>query len=108
LLDNYARCVRIVRDQAQTYSLDPSLFADEAEHDLYRACKAAEDALEEDRSIETFLAQLVLMQPIIARFFDEVLVMADDRSLRENRLGLLQRIAALPAGLADLSELEGF
>jgi len=108
LLDNYARCVRIVRDQAQTYSLDPSLYADEAEHDLYRACKAAEDALEEDRSIETFLAQLVLMQPIIARFFDEVLVMADDRSLRENRLGLLQRIAALPAGLADLSDLEGF
>ncbi|MGC9359989.1 MAG: glycine--tRNA ligase subunit beta, partial [Anaerolineae bacterium] len=101
LLDNYARCVRIVRDQEQTYDVDPSLFADEGEHDLYHACMDAEGALEEDRSIETFLDQLVLMQPIIARFFDVVLVMADDRALRENRLGLLQRIAALPHGLAD-------
>jgi glycyl-tRNA synthetase len=108
LLDNYARCVRIVRDQAQTYAVDPSLFADDSEHDLYAACMAAEGALEKDHSIETLLAQLVRLQPIIARFFDDVLVMADDPGLRENRLGLLQRIAALPAGLADLSELEGF
>jgi len=48
------------------------------------------------------------MIPAINRFFDDVLVMAEDRSLRENRLGLLQRIAALAGGVADLSHLEGF
>jgi glycyl-tRNA synthetase beta subunit len=36
------------------------------------------------------------------------LVMADDKKLLENRLGLLQRIAALSHGVADLSKLEGF
>jgi len=34
--------------------------------------------------------------------------MAEDKKLQENRLGLLQRIAALSSGVADLSRLEGF
>jgi glycyl-tRNA synthetase beta chain len=41
-------------------------------------------------------------------FFDKVLVMADDKTLRENRLALLQRIVFLSKGVADLSKLEGF
>ena len=46
--------------------------------------------------------------PLINRFFDEVLVMAEDKNLRTNRLGLLQRIASLSKGIVDLSFLEGF
>ena len=34
--------------------------------------------------------------------------MDEDTTVRENRLALLQHIAALTTGLADLSELEGF
>jgi glycyl-tRNA synthetase len=37
-----------------------------------------------------------------------VLVMAEDSAVRSNRLGLLQRVAALSRGIADLSKLEGF
>jgi glycyl-tRNA synthetase len=37
-----------------------------------------------------------------------VLVMAEDAKVRENRLGLLQRIASLSSGIADFSKLEGF
>ena len=46
--------------------------------------------------------------PAINTFFDEVLVMAPDPAIRANRLGLVQEIAALPDGVADLSRLEGF
>jgi len=45
---------------------------------------------------------------VINRFFEAVLVMAEEPQVRANRLGLLQRVAALPAGAADLSPLEGF
>ncbi|MFN2201991.1 MAG: hypothetical protein ACK2UO_12340 [Caldilineaceae bacterium] len=48
------------------------------------------------------------MVPAINRFFDDILVMAEDTQTRENRLALLQRIANLAEGMADLSELEGF
>jgi len=36
------------------------------------------------------------------------MVMVEDKSIKENRLGLLQRIASLSNGIADLSKLEGF
>ena len=48
-----------------------------------------------------------MIEPITA-FFDDVLVMAQDEALRENRLALLQRIAALSEGIVDLTKVEGF
>ena len=44
----------------------------------------------------------------INRFFGEVLIMAEDPVLRRTRLALVQQIAALPDGIADMSLLEGF
>ena len=44
----------------------------------------------------------------ILKVFNNNVVMADDPAVRANRLGLLQRIAALPAGVFDLSQVEGF
>jgi glycyl-tRNA synthetase beta subunit len=58
--------------------------------------------------VNDFLNAFVPMIPTVNDFFDKVLVMADDKAVRENRLGLLQRIAALAKGVADLSKLEGF
>ena len=48
------------------------------------------------------------MIPAVTKFFEEVLVMADDPAVRSNRLALLQRIVALADGVAELSKLEGF
>ncbi len=48
------------------------------------------------------------MIPTIDRFFDTVLVMDENPGLRQNRLGLLQRIATLAEDVADMSRLEGF
>jgi len=48
---------------------------------------------------------------VIDRYFAResgVLVMAEERALRENRLAQLQHIAALADGIVDLSRLEGF
>jgi glycyl-tRNA synthetase beta subunit len=46
--------------------------------------------------------------PAINHFFDAVLVMAEDQTVRANRLGLLQKVAGLTRGVADFSTLEGF
>jgi glycyl-tRNA synthetase len=58
--------------------------------------------------VDDFLIAFMPIIPAIDRFFDAVLVMAEDRTLRENRLGILQRVAALADGVAELSRLEGF
>ena len=43
--------------------------------------------------------------PAVAKFFDEVMVMADDPKLRDARLRLLRRLEALILELADVSEI---
>jgi glycyl-tRNA synthetase len=106
LLDAYARCVRITRSQTATFALRPADFALPEEQALaaaYAAAKAAQDG-----SVAALVGTLRALQPVISQFFDNVLVMDEDTAVRENRLALLQRIAALADGIADLSQLEGF
>ncbi|MCB1620889.1 MAG: glycine--tRNA ligase subunit beta [Thiothrix sp.] len=54
---------------------------------------------------ETALFSLAELREPVDRFFDEVMVMADDAALRDNRLALLSRLQALFLRVADLSVL---
>jgi glycyl-tRNA synthetase len=104
----YARCVRITRDQKDTFPLDPAQLAEPAEQALHAAYTTAAAALPSAPSVDAFFGGLLPMIPAISGFFDSVLVMAEDAAVRANRLGLLQRIAGLARGVADFSRLEGF
>jgi glycyl-tRNA synthetase len=108
-LNAYARCVRIVRSIAERYSVQPNNFTEKAEKELYAAYQQARRNLPADVTlaavIDTF--QKVLVAPINT-FFDEVMVMAEAETVRQNRLALLQDIRELMQGYADLSELQGF
>ena len=110
ILPAFARCVRITRDQRQAFPVKEQGFQEKEEGALYTAIQQAEAALgkKAETSVDDFLNTFTPMIPAINAFFDKVLVMAEDRTVRENRLALLQRIAAMPRGLADLSKLEGF
>jgi glycyl-tRNA synthetase len=108
VLNAYARCVRIVRDQPQIYALDLAAFVEEASRTLYAAYEQVAARVSTQSSPTALLTAFRPAIPAINRFFDDVLVMAEDRVLRENRLALLQRIAALSAGIVDLRLLEGF
>jgi glycyl-tRNA synthetase len=108
ILPAFARCVRITRDQKQVFKVNPKNFVEKSEEALFKALEKAEAASRQEGSVDDFLNAFVPMIPTVNEFFDKVLVMADDKVLRENRLGLLQRITALSNGVADLSKLEGF
>jgi len=108
ILPTYSRCVRITRDQKERFSIDPQAFCEAAETELWQAIQQAEAAPRRAGSVEDVLQAFVPLMPVINRFFEAVLVMAEEPQVRANRLGLLQRVAALPAGAADLSPLEGF
>lgn len=107
-LPAYARCVRITRDQKTRFEVMPEAFDDPAESDLFAALQQAENADRKPGSADDFFAAFLPMIPVINRFFEAVLVMAEEPQVRANRLGLLQRIAALTDGIADFSQLEGF
>ncbi|HSF81850.1 MAG TPA: glycine--tRNA ligase subunit beta [Anaerolineales bacterium] len=108
ILPAYARCVRITRGLEEIYPLSAEHFLESEERQLYAALLAAEGTPRASGSVDDFLKAFLAMIPAVNLFFDKVLVMADDQALRENRLGLLQRIGALADGVAEMSRLEGF
>ena len=108
ILPAYSRCVRITRPIEESYAVSTRFLVEDAERDLYAALETAELTPRAPGSINDFLNAFTPLIPAINHFFDEVLVMTDDAQLRENRLGVLQRISRLAEGAADLSKLEGF
>jgi glycyl-tRNA synthetase len=100
----YSRCVRITRDQSERFAVNAERLIEPAERELDAVSRSVKSV----KSVDGFFNQLMPMIPAISKFFDEVLVMAEDPQVRANRLGLLQRIAGMARGVADLSRLEGF
>jgi len=116
ILTAYARCKRITRPLAETYALAPEHYGDAATRGLYEGLLAAESAMAraggddpESRHDMALLGEVLAgLQGPINRFFTDVLVMAEDPAVRQARLALVQRVAGLASGVADLSQLQGF
>jgi glycyl-tRNA synthetase beta chain len=51
------------------------------------------------------LLALATAKPVVDKFFDDVLVMADDPAVRANRLALLRGVAQTMNRVADISKL---
>jgi glycyl-tRNA synthetase len=108
ILPTYSRCVRITRDLTQEFAIDPSLLEEDAERELYAGVTSVMTVERRAGSVTDFFQVFMPLMPVINQFFDEVLVMAEDPAVKANRLGMLQRIAALANGVVDFTQLEGF
>ncbi len=105
----YARCARIVRNLDETLPLAPDAYTEDVERDLHAAYAQAAAALAAAPDVAQALGGVLReLQAPIDRFFDAVLVNAEDVDVRAARQGLVQHIANLPQNVADLSKLQGF
>ncbi|NLE76816.1 MAG: glycine--tRNA ligase subunit beta [Chloroflexi bacterium] len=107
-LQAFARCVRIARPISERYAADPGFLSEPASQALYQAYTQCRGETAGDVSVDAFFESFGRMIPAITRFFEDILVMDENPNLRQSRLGLLQGIAELTRGIADLSKLEGF
>ncbi|HCS41089.1 MAG TPA: glycine--tRNA ligase subunit alpha/beta [Anaerolineaceae bacterium] len=108
ILPAYARCVRITRDQKTIFAVDPANFEEKSEEALYKEIEKVEKTSRREGSVDDLIKAFQPIIPTVNQFFDAVLVMAENEKVRSNRLGMLQRIAALAKDVADFSCLEGF
>ncbi len=96
-------------DQARvTQKVDAALFEHESEGILYAAFQEAERkaAAAVDRGrFDQALREIAALRGSIDAFFDGVMVMTDNKRLRENRLALLGCIAGLFEKFADFSKI---
>ncbi len=87
---------------------DATLFQDEAEGELYRAAgELAADVEEaaERRDYEGALRRIADLAEVLETFFVQVLVMTDERPVRENRLALLRATGDTLSRIARLTEM---
>ena len=87
---------------------DPSLFADAAESDLHEALQTVSErtaACNAVRDYGTSLLSIATLRPLLDRYFDEVLVMADDPQVRANRLAFLASVLAKLSTIADFAAI---
>lgn len=102
----YARAANLA-DPSLGTEVDKSLLGD-AEALLLDACQEQEAAVEAALAQGDYPAALAALGSLrgpIDGFFEEVMVMDDDKALRENRLRLLNRFAATFANVADFGAL---
>ncbi len=88
--------------------VDPNRFVTSAERALHgEAANLRADTEHLVRAGDYFraLQRIAAIRPIVDMFFEEVLVMADDRDLQENRLAILKEVADLFSGIADFSKV---
>ena len=104
LAEAFKRAKNILAQSVPAAAIDPSLFEAEAERSLHAAAARLEA---EGGSYEERLRGLAALRAPVGRFFDDVLVMAEDPRVRGNRLALLRLALSLFYRIADISKLGG-
>ena len=108
----FKRVANIVEKQGSDVAaarVDASVFQDPSEGALSeaagRAAAEVRRALEAEDAPRALAAARALKGPVDA-FFERVLVMTDDRRVRDNRVRLLREVAQVFAPLADMSRIQ--
>ena len=89
---------------------DESVLVDDAERNLFAALNvagAASAALLSEEKFQDAMAELAKLRGPLDAFFEDVMVNADDKNVRENRLKLLSQIQSVMGEIADFSKIEG-
>jgi len=101
------RVLRILPDSLPK-EIDPDLFEDDAEQKLSSliiGMDADLNKLIKSQNYDKLLIKLSALQPAIDQFFDQVLVMAEDLDVRQNRFTLLNAIGQRIYAIGDLTKL---
>ena len=88
--------------------LNKKLLDEDAEKTLFNALDNAEEKVRpllKERQYAEVLNALADLRDPVDRFFDDVMVMADDEAVRDNRLALLSGLRSLFLNVADISRL---
>lgn len=96
------------KSEGEGAAVNPALFVEPAEKDLYAAMQAtvpAANAQFDAGDHTASLQSLAALRTPVDAFFDGVMVNADDPALKANRLGLLKSLHDAMNRVADLSRL---
>lgn len=107
LLVAFKRVMNIIKGTA-AQRISPDLLEAAAEKELFEKLNVITGSCQEaiaERDYMQALETMAELKPAVDTFFDQVMVMVDDEAIKNNRIGLLQAIAALFKRVADFARL---
>ena len=106
--------IRRILEKAQrngeAQHVSPELFEKDAERELYAAVRRAAGKVSEDKRngrYQQALEEIAGLRKAVDQFFLDVMVMAENEAVRDNRLALLAELLREFTTIADFSELAG-
>ncbi len=107
LAGSFKRVKNIIKGHFDN-KVDESLLMEDAEKNLFRIfkeVKAETVPLFENREYQQAMKSILKMKEPVDSFFDDVMVMVDDKKLKNNRLNLLNAISGLFLKIGDFSKM---
>ena len=101
LIDSANRVSKLVKDNVSD-TVNENLFVQEEEKALYEAVKSIPATL----THKEMIAALDKINPVVANFFEHVLVMDKDENVKQNRLAILVNLKKKYETIADFSYLQ--
>jgi glycyl-tRNA synthetase beta chain len=98
----------ILQPGAAPVPVDEQLLTDTAEQSLYQEAGKLAPVVEDLRAQQQYqpaIEKIATLRPHVDLFFDKVMVMVDDESVRRNRLALIAQVLRGFSSIADFSEL---
>lgn len=92
-----------------TMDVNEQLLEDGAEHSLYDSIQQINKSVQplyESADYAALLSLLASLKEPVDAFFDQVMVMVDDETVKNNRLAILSQLQGLLQGVADISVLQ--
>lgn len=100
LLENANRVIRIIKDTSAG-AINEQYFTAPVEKELYDSVKK----VSEDVDYKTYLTNLESLNPVVTKFFEDVLVMDKDENVKNNRIALLTLLKNKYEHLTDFSKI---
>jgi glycyl-tRNA synthetase beta chain len=104
----YIRAGRLGEKEKAAARLDPALLTEPAEKEVVDALAAVEPQIAaalETSDFEAAVEAGARLGPVLHTFFEDVLVMAEDPNVRENRLRILLDVRDTLGALGDLAQI---
>ncbi len=103
----FKRIMNILKGFEGTYRVNPDLFEDKSEGNLWKIFQSVKAEGRKEIERENYLEALNLMSRLsgpIDELFSQVMVMAEDKRVRENRIGMLKELNNFFLQIADFSK----
>lgn len=102
----FKRIINIVKGFEGTYRVNPDLFEDKSEVDLWETFQSVQGKVKKEIERGDYFEALSLMATLsrpVDELFTQVMVMTEDIRIRENRVGMLKELNQFFLQIADFS-----